>query len=141
MSKFHIHMMRVLHAFNNDENFDFDHISKFLNYREIRKSFHWKKWKKIMKIEIIFLKKNKIWKLIKRSFERVVITNRWMFKFKYDINERIFRYKTRWMIHEYKQKKTLIIMLFELKLWNQHSSKSCSFSSQNVVYTLNKWIS
>ena len=102
MSEFHIHMMRVLHAFNNDENFDFDHISKFLNYREIRKSSHWEKWKKIMKIEVIFLIKNKIWKLIKRSFERVVITNRWMLKFKYDVDERILRYKTRWMIHEYK---------------------------------------
>ena len=75
MSKFHIHMMRVLHAFNNDENFDFDHISKFLNYREIWKLFHWKKWKKIMKIEMIFLIENKVWKLIKRSFEYVVITN------------------------------------------------------------------
>ena len=40
MSKFHIHMMRVLHAFNNDENFDFDHVLKFLNDRKIRKSFH-----------------------------------------------------------------------------------------------------
>ena len=40
ISRFHIHMIRVLHALNNDENFDFDHISKFLNYREVRKSFH-----------------------------------------------------------------------------------------------------
>ena len=40
MSKSHIHMMRVLHALNNDENFDFDHISKLLNYHEARKSSH-----------------------------------------------------------------------------------------------------
>ena len=40
MSRFHIYMMRVLHALNNDENFDFNHILKSLNYREIRKSFH-----------------------------------------------------------------------------------------------------
>ena len=26
-----------------------------------------------------------------------------MFKMKYDINDRIFRYKIRWIIHEYKQ--------------------------------------
>ena len=36
----HIHMMRALHALNIDENFDFDHISKSLNYREVRNSFH-----------------------------------------------------------------------------------------------------
>ena len=107
MSESHIHMICVLHAFNNDENFDLDHISKFLNYREIRKSFHWEKWKKIMKIEMISLIENKIWKLIKRSFERVVITKRWMFKLKYDVDERILRYKIRWMIHEYKQKKNI----------------------------------
>ena len=69
-----------------------------------------------MKTEIISFVENEIWKLIKRSFERVVITKRWMFKLKYDVNDRIFRYKTRWMIHEYKQKKTLITILFELKL-------------------------
>ena len=40
ISKFYIYMMRVLHAFNNNKNFDFDYISKSLNYREIRKSFH-----------------------------------------------------------------------------------------------------
>ena len=107
MSKSYIHMIRVLHVFNNDENFDFDHISKSLNYREIRKSSHWKKWKKIMKIEMISLIENEIWKLIKRSFERVVITKRWMFSFKYDVDERIFRYKIRWMIHQYKQKKNI----------------------------------
>ena len=107
VSKSHIHMMRVLHAFNNDENFDFDHISKSLNYREVRKSFHWKKWKIVMKIEMIFLVENKIWELIKRLSERVVITNRWMFKLKYDVNDRILWYKTRWMIHEYKQKKSI----------------------------------
>ena len=40
MSKSHIHIIRVLQILNNDENFDFDHISKSLNYREIRKSSH-----------------------------------------------------------------------------------------------------
>ena len=40
VSKSHIHMMRALHALNNDESFDFDHISKSLNYREVRKSSH-----------------------------------------------------------------------------------------------------
>ena len=107
ISKFHIYMMRVLHAFNNDENFDFDHISKSLNYRETRKSFHWKEWKTIMKTEMISLVENEIWELIKRSFERVVITERWMFKLKYNVNDCIFRYKARWVIHEYKKKKNV----------------------------------
>ena len=107
MSKSHIHMIRALHVLNNDENFDFDHISKSLNYREIRKSSYWKKWKKIMKIETISLIENEIWELIKRSFKRVVITKRWMFKFKYDVDERFLRYKIRWMIYEYKQKKDI----------------------------------
>ena len=60
-----------------------------------------------MKTKVIFLVENEIWKLIKRSFERVVITERWMFKLKYDVDDRILQYKARWVIHEYKQKKSI----------------------------------
>ena len=36
--KTHIHMIRVLHALQSDENFDLDHVSKSMNYKKTLKS-------------------------------------------------------------------------------------------------------
>ena len=103
MSKCHIHIIRALHALQIEKNFDLNHIFESIDYKKIKTSFYWSKWKKTMKSEIVFHKKNFTWKLIAKSKNRVVITNRWIFKIKYDIDERILRFKVRWIIHEYKQ--------------------------------------
>ena len=72
-------------------------------YREIRRLLNWSHWKKIMKHEIIFHIKNDTWTLTKFSNERKVIIDRWIFKIKYELNESIFKYKVRWIMHDYKQ--------------------------------------
>ena len=105
--KFHIHMRRVLNALKNEDNFDFDHIFELVSYKNALKFFYWSKWKKIMKIEINHFVDNDTWRLIKLFVERHVITNRWVFKIKYEVNDRILRFKTRWVVHEYKQKKNV----------------------------------
>ena len=56
-----------------------------------------------MKHKITFHIKNDTWILIKFSNERKVITDRWIFKIKYELNENILKYKTRWIMHDYKQ--------------------------------------
>ena len=76
VSGFHIHMVRALHALNSGESFGLGHISESLNYREARKSPHWKEWKTVMETEVISLVENGIWKLVKRSSGRAVITGR-----------------------------------------------------------------
>ena len=105
--KSHIHMRKILNVLKNEDNFDFDHIFEFINYKNALKFFYWFEWKKIMKIEINHFVDNDTWRLIKLFVERYVITNRWVFKIKYEINDRILRFKTRWIVHEYKQKKNV----------------------------------
>ena len=56
-----------------------------------------------MKHEIIFYIKNDTWTLTKFLNERKVIIDRWIFKIKYELNENIFKYKIRWIIHDYKR--------------------------------------
>ena len=38
--KSHIHMRRVLNALKNENNFDFDHIFEFVNYKNALKFFY-----------------------------------------------------------------------------------------------------
>ena len=56
-----------------------------------------------MKHEITFYIENDIWILIEFLNERKIITDRWVFKIKYKLNESIFKYKARWVMHDYKQ--------------------------------------
>ena len=58
--KIHIHIFRILHALQHDENFDFDHISKLMNYKKTLRSFYWLKWKIVMKLNIVSHIKNDI---------------------------------------------------------------------------------
>ena len=88
-------MIRALHTLQIEKNFELNHIFESINYKKTKTFFYWSKWKKIMKNEIVFHKKNFTWKLIVKSKNRIVITNRWIFKIKYDIDERILRFKIR----------------------------------------------
>ena len=56
-----------------------------------------------MKHEIASHIKNDTWILTKLLNERKVITDRWVFKIKYELNESILKYKVRWIMHDYKQ--------------------------------------
>ena len=57
-----------------------------------------------MKHEIQCHDENGTWKLERLFNEHFVIIDRWVFKIKYDVDDQILRFKTRWMIHDYKQK-------------------------------------
>ena len=72
-------------------------------YREARRSADWSHWKKTMKVKIVSHIENETWIFIKFSKDRQAITDRWMFKIKYDLNNNILKYKTRWIVHDYKQ--------------------------------------
>ncbi len=57
-----------------------------------------------MKHEIESHVKNETWKLVTSLSDRSkALTSRWMFKIKYELDGNILKYKTRWVIHEYKQ--------------------------------------
>ena len=56
-----------------------------------------------MKHEIASHIENDTWILTKLSNERKVITDRWIFKIKYELDENILKYKARWVVHDYKQ--------------------------------------
>ena len=107
MLKTHIHMIRAFHALQSDESFDFDHVSESMNYKEALKFFYWSDWKVAMKLKIASHIKNDIWELVNKSRERTIITGRWVFKLKYEVDDQIFRFKARWIVHEYKQQKEI----------------------------------
>ena len=59
---------------------------------------------KVMKTEVDSLIENEIWELITSSNDRSKsLTDRWVFKIKYELDENILKYKARWVVHEYKQ--------------------------------------
>ena len=56
-----------------------------------------------MKTKLVSHIENDIWTLVKRSSDRKIITERWVFKLKHDLDDKILRYKTCWIVHDYKQ--------------------------------------
>lgn len=55
-----------------------------------------------MYLEIKFLLDNKAWVLVPQLKSRFVISNCWVLKIKYRLDGRIIKYKTCWVVHEYK---------------------------------------
>ena len=73
---------------------------------------------------------------------RFVIIDRWIFKIKYDIDERIFRYKARWVIHKYKQKKNIdhyvtwakvVKAIFFRTLFNIIATRRMRIEQMNII--------
>ena len=54
-------------------------------------------------MKIISHIKNETWIFIKFLKDRQTITDRWMFKIKYDLNNNILKCKARWIVYDYKQ--------------------------------------
>ena len=101
------YMNRVLMTLFNDETLDLavrdNEILESQTYKQTRNSSEWSKWKKITKTKLVSHTENDIWTLVKRSSDRKIITERWVFKLKHDFDDKILRYKTRWVVHDYKQ--------------------------------------
>ena len=72
-------------------------------YREARRSADWSHWRKIIKRKILSHIENGTWIFIKFLKDRQTITDRWIFKIKYDLNDNILKYKVKWIVYDYKQ--------------------------------------
>ena len=72
-------------------------------YWKVRRFANWSHWKKIIKMKIISHIENEIKIFIKFLKNRQAIIDCWIFKIKYDLNNNILKYKTRWVVHDYKQ--------------------------------------
>ena len=83
-----------------------------------------------MKIESQSHMKNEIWTLTKFSKNKMIIIDRWVFKIKYNLNDSIFRYKTRWVVHEFKQMKNVDFNSIWIEV-----VKSISFRTLFVIAT------
>ena len=99
----HTHMVRVLSALANGDNLGLSHYSEPQNYREARNSQNWPAWKAAMDLEVQSLLHNETWVLVPRPESRFVISGRWVFRIKFGVDGRIIKYKTRWVVHGYKQ--------------------------------------
>ena len=101
------YMNRILMTLFNDETLNLvvrdNEILKSQTYKQTRNSSDWSKWKKTMKTKLVSYIENDSWTLVKRSLDKKIITERWIFKLKHDLDEKILRYKTRWVVHDYKQ--------------------------------------
>ena len=100
----HNHLQRALNSLMTEENFELEHVSESLIYKQALNSSFWPAWKKVMKHEIQCHDENETWKLERLFNERFVIIDRWIFKIKYDVDDQMLHFKVRWMIHNYKQK-------------------------------------
>ena len=82
-------------------------IDESLTLKQAKVSSHWFKFQKIMKREFDFLIENEIWDLTFASFSQSILIDRWVFKIKKNRWDNILKFKTRWVVREFKQKKEL----------------------------------
>ena len=60
-----------------------------------------------MKTKLVSLQENETWSLVKSSTNQKMLTGKWVFKIKKDHFSNMLKYKTWWVIHDYKQMKDL----------------------------------
>jgi hypothetical protein len=113
---------------------DFQQILKFRSYKKIMNDSSRKKWIKIMKNENNFFLINEIWTLINSFKDRRVFRDKWVYKIKKEEHDEILRYKTRWIIRQFKQierlnyTKTFVSMI-----------KSMNYKTMYVIIVVNDW--
>ena len=78
-------------------------------YENVMKNVFYKmKWQLIMNIEVDFHKKNCIWKVIvEASSDHHVFKNKWIYKLKREIDEKVIRFKTYWIVRDFEQRENL----------------------------------
>ncbi len=72
--------------------------------KEAMRSPEASEWKGVMKREFDALIENGTWKLVDRPIDQHVLTAKWVFKRKQDIDSNIKRYKARWIAREFEQR-------------------------------------
>ena len=84
------------------------HDSK--NYKEIRLRPDWSLFCTASDYKMNFINENEVW--MKVQFKNVpsewfILTDRWVYKTKQNQNGAVLKYKTQWVIHDYKQQKDI----------------------------------
>ena len=76
-------------------------------YENFMKNVFYKmKWQLIINIEINFHIKNCIWEMIVETLnDRHVLKDKWIYKFKREIDEKVIRFKTHWIVWDFEQRK------------------------------------
>lgn len=56
---------------------------------------HQEEWKKAMQEEYLSIMKNGVWEIIPRPSDKLVVTSKWIYKFKHVVDGSIEKYKAR----------------------------------------------
>jgi hypothetical protein len=96
--------------------------------------FNRDEWLRVMKNENKFLLINEIWTLTNSFKNRRVFRDKWVYKIKKKKHNEILRYKTRWVIRDFKQieklnyTKTFVSMI-----------KSMNYKTMYIIIVVNNW--
>lgn len=69
-----------------------------------------------MDLEVQSLPHNETWALVPRPKSRFIISGRWVLRIKCGLDGRIFKYKARWVVHGYKNRRVWTIIRLGLGL-------------------------
>jgi hypothetical protein len=113
---------------------DSQQILKSRSYKKTMNDSNRNKWIKIMKNENNFFLINEIWTLINSFKNRRVFRDKWIYKIKRKKHDEILRYKTRWVIREFKQ-------IEKLNYTKTFASmiKSMNYKTMYVIIAINDW--
>ena len=65
---------------------------------------HFDNWYKFMIDEMNFFDENDIYTFVFMFFNQKVLERKWVYKLKRDFKEKILKYKTRWVVRDFKQR-------------------------------------
>ena len=85
-------------------NQDIDNVDNYesLTYKEAMTDLYAKQWSEAMNKQMQFFAIMNIWRLVKRSKNALVLSDKWVYKIKKRLNETIL-YKARWVVREFEQ--------------------------------------
>ena len=108
-------------------------IDESLTLKQTKISSYWFEFQKLMKREFDSLIENEIWESTFASFSQSILIDRWVFKIKKDRWNNILKFKTRWVVYEFKQKNDFDFIDIFVFVVKSMSWKSWWQSSQSVI--------
>ncbi len=111
---------------------DFQQVVKSRSYKKIMNDSSNDEWQKVMKNENNSLLINEIWILIDSFRNRRILRDKWIYQIKKKEQDKILRYKARWVIQEFEQieefdyTKTFVSMI-----------KSMNYKTMYVIIVVN----
>ena len=101
------HMIKMFKTLESNNFLNLFIYTEFQFFWQVMFFFEWPQWKFALEKKMFLLLKNDIWKLIILSFNYIAIIGKWVFKIKHNTQNKIIKYKTKWIVHEYKQQKNI----------------------------------